>query len=112
MKKILGFICLLVFATLLTACGGDSNDSAIVGTWASPASEVIGFDISLTFNANGRGSENWDDEAWAFEWETSDDSLMITFEDDDNDVREMTFEVDGDSLNITGGTLAGEWIRD
>jgi len=114
MKKILGFICVMLAAVALTACGGGSSDDApVVGTWSSPvASEILNFDISLTFNANGSGSENWDDDVWDFEWEVSGDRLTVTFADED-DAREATFEIDGDTLTITGGgALAGEWVRD
>ena len=109
MKKILGFICVMLFAAVLTAC--DDLDNGPIGTWGSPSAlEIMNWEHSLTFNADGSGSENWNGDSFYFKWGISGERLIIRY--DEHEVREMTFEVDGDMLLITGGTFAGEWIKE
>ena len=115
MKKILGLICVMLFAGVLVACGGNSGDE-LVGTWRNEAlSDIIGIEVSLTFEAGGRGTETWEESTWDFEWEvsgTSGNNLSITFDDED-EANEMTFVIDDDVLTITGNqALEGDWRRE
>ena len=48
---------------LLGACGGDSNDRRLVGTWESGSD-------SFTFNRNGTGVERWPGNEVEIRWQT------------------------------------------
>ena len=91
MKKILGLISVMLVTVLLTACNGDS-DHEIVGTWQWRGM----VDVSLVFNADGTGYEQWDGNRETLEWAVDGDYVIVTFEGGHVEFA----SVDGDVLSI------------
>ena len=78
MKKILAIVSVMLFAVvLLTACGGSSSNSDLIGTWRIQSDE----NFYLVFNEDGTGDVELEGSLIRFEWETTEaGTVMVEFE--------------------------------
>ena len=94
MKKILAIISvILITGVLLTACGGSSSSSDLIGTWRLQDDE----NFYLVFNDDGTGYVELDGFLINIEWETTEaGTVMIVFEDGE----QLAASVDEDELLV------------
>ena len=94
MKKILGLICIMVFAIALTACSGSDPNDDLVGTWRLQDDASL----ELVFNGDGTGEVDFVGIfSVNFEWEISEaGTVMIELEDGER----LAASVDDDVLLV------------
>lgn len=111
MKKVTYVLIMLVAVMSIVSCSDDDDDevgNALVGSWERQFSEdeLEIFDITITFNENGRGvsssSFGFEEEAellsMDFTWSTSGNQLTtVTY----GESLTMTYTISGNKLSFT-----------
>jgi len=88
-------------ATTLTGCGGGGDSGGDVeGTWVHPEEGTI------VLEDGGDGSITQSGDPVPFEWELSGDTVLFSFEGDDEVSAQAT--IDGDTMTFRVGDFSGD----
>lgn len=107
------FFMLLTCTTFaFTACGDDEDDNlnsaeqdktGLVGMWKGTVEEDNDtYVVTMCFNADYTGWDNWDNEKETFTWYTDGDRLVFVYPEEDGgyDVDEYIYKVAGNKLYL------------
>lgn len=104
MKKTITLLLALMLALSLVACGGNSVDKALQGSWHSalPGSKLIFDNGSLTSQITWNGQMN----ELTGTYEIKKDVIVLHYDhyDEDDVPPELSYTMDGDTLIIEGYT--------
>ena len=111
------FMALACASFAFVACGDDDDENGnsgqqnppaqqdqtgLVGTWKGP-DDVYPYTVTICFNANYTGWDNWDGEKEEFTWYTEGNKLVFVYPEEDNadyDVDEYIYKIAGNQLYL------------
>lgn len=111
------FMALACASFAFVACGDDDDENGnsgqqnppaqqdqtgLVGTWKGPDDDYP-YTITICFNANYTGWDNWGGEKEEFTWYTEGNKLVFVYPEEDNadyDVDEYIYKIAGNQLYL------------
>ena len=104
------FMALACASFAFVACGDDDDENppaqqdqtGLVGTWKGHE-DGDSYIVTICFNANYTGWDNWDGEKEEFTWYTEGNKLVFVYPEEDNadyDVDEYIYKIAGNQLYL------------
>ena len=111
------FMALACASFAFVACGDDDDENGnsgqqnppaqqdqtgLVGTWKGPDDDYP-YTVTICFNANYTGWDNWDGEKEEFTWYTEGNKLVFVYPEEDHadyDVDEYIYKIAGNQLYL------------